>query len=89
MMLLYLGATTRSLLASSRTFLRIFGGMSLVAFAVAYYAYARWFISIWCFFAAWLSLVLLLHLAAQRGWSTAELRSRRRLSRIATPRVLP
>jgi hypothetical protein len=65
--LLYLMATTGSLLASSQPFLRLFGALVLGAFALAYSAYARWFVSVWCFFVAWLSVVLLLHFASRRG----------------------
>lgn len=64
-MLLYLAATTGSLLASSRGFLRAFGALALAAFGLAYLVYAQWFISVWCFFAAWLSLVLVLHFAVR------------------------
>lgn len=66
-MFLYLAVTTGSLIASSHGFLRIFGVLALAAFALAYIAYARWFISVWCFFAAWLSLVLVLHFARRRA----------------------
>lgn len=72
-MLLYLVVTTGSLMASSRGFIRAFGVLALFAFALAYLVYARWFISVWCFFAAWLSAVLLLHFAVRRGRPAAQI----------------
>ena len=66
-MLLYLAATTVSLLVTSLPMVRLFGALALGAFVASYVAYARWFISVWCFFAALLSVVVCLHLAAARG----------------------
>jgi hypothetical protein len=66
-MLLYLGVTTGALATSSRGFIRAFGVTSLFAFGAAYLAYARWFVSVWCFLAAWLSFVLVLHFAGLRA----------------------
>lgn len=65
-MTLYLIATTVSLLLSTHLRVRVFGAASMLAFAVAYASYARWFISVWCFFAALLSVLVYFHLAAQR-----------------------
>ena len=65
-MLMYLVATTGSLIASSDGFIRAFGVLAFAAFLVAYAAYAHWFISVWCFFAAWLSVVMVLHLVQLR-----------------------
>ncbi len=65
-MTLYLIATTASLLLSTHLRVRIFGAVSVLAFAVAYLFYARWFISVWCFFAALLSVLVYFHLATQR-----------------------
>lgn len=65
-MTLYLIATTASLLLSVHMRVRVFGAVSMLAFAVAYMFYARWFISVWCFFAALLSVLIYFHLAAQR-----------------------
>jgi hypothetical protein len=65
-MLIYLLATTGSLIASSHGYIRTFGVLVLVALLLAYGAYERWFISVWCFFAAWLSVVLVLHFAVRR-----------------------
>lgn len=65
-MLLYLTATTASLLLTSHWRVRLFGGLAFVAFIFAYLAYTRWFISVWCFFAALLSVVICVHLRAER-----------------------
>jgi len=65
-MTLYLTATTASLLLSAHVRVRIFGTLSALAFAAAYVFYARWFISVWCFFAALLSVLVYFHFAALR-----------------------
>lgn len=63
-MTLYLIATTTSLLLSAHLRVRVFGAASMLASAVAYAFYSRWFISVWCFFAALLSVLVFFHLAA-------------------------
>lgn len=63
---LYLLGTCISSLFSSHRSVRWFGGTSFVSFVVAYAFYAAWFISVWCFFAAVLSVIVLLHFPAQR-----------------------
>lgn len=63
-MTLYLSATTLGMLLSSHRTLKVFGALVLAASFVAYVAYARWFISVWCFFSAVLSVVVYLHVAA-------------------------
>ncbi len=60
-MSLYLLSTTVSPLVSTHSWVRVFGVLALASFAGVYYFYARWFISVWCFFAAVLSLVVLAH----------------------------
>lgn len=60
-MTLYLLSTTFSLLLSTHRPVRLFGALSLVSFGAAYSFYATWFISVWCFFAALLSVVVYLH----------------------------
>ncbi len=40
---------------------------------MAYYFYAQWFISVWCFFAALLSLAVYGHFAARQAWAKAPL----------------
>ena len=40
--------------------MNIFGFLLLLSFAAAYYFYATWFFSVWCFLAAILSVTVLL-----------------------------
>lgn len=60
-MTLYLLSTAVSLLLSTHRSVKVFGALSLLSFGAAYYFYAIWFISVWCFFAALLSAVVYLH----------------------------
>lgn len=60
-MTLYLLATTVSPLLSTHRMVRVFGVLALLSFGAAYFFYAIWFISVWCFFAALLSAVIYLH----------------------------
>lgn len=60
-MTLYLISTGVSLLLSSHRMVKLFGILALLSFAVAYGFYLKWFISVWCFFAALLSMVVYLH----------------------------
>ena len=57
----YLLSTTISPIVSSYPWVRVFGVLALMSFAGVYYFYAKWFISVWCFFAAVLSLVVFVH----------------------------
>ena len=59
-MTLYLVATTVSPLLSTLRGVQVFGALALLSFGAAYYFYATWFISVWCFFAALLSVVICL-----------------------------
>lgn len=59
---LYLLATTISLLLSTQWRMRLFGALALASAVVAYAAFARWFISVWCFFAGVLSVAVVLQL---------------------------
>ncbi|MEB0113117.1 hypothetical protein QN397_17340 [Variovorax sp. RTB1] len=71
-MTLYLLSTTLSPLLSTLRGVQVFGALVLLSFGAAYYFYATWFISVWCFFAALLSTVIYLHFAwrpTQRGGS--------------------
>ena len=71
-MTLYLVSTTLSPLLSTLRGVKVFGALALLSFGAAYYFYATWFISVWCFFAALLSTVIYLHFAwrpTQRGGS--------------------
>ncbi len=61
-MVLYLAATCVSCFFSSHGFVRLFGVLALLSFIVAYFVYVNALVSIWCFFAALLSLLIYLHL---------------------------
>lgn len=60
-MTLYLMSATLSPVLSTYRMVNDFGVLALLSFAAAYYFYATWFISVWCFFAALLSVVVYLH----------------------------
>ena len=66
-MTLYLMSTTMSPLMSSHRMVKVFGALALSSFAAAYFFYATWFISVWCFFAALLSAIVYLHFVARRN----------------------
>lgn len=59
-MTLYLLSTTTSPLLSTHRLVKLFGVLALSSFGGAYFFYATWFISVWCFFAALLSVVIYL-----------------------------
>jgi len=72
-MTLYLLSTTVSPILSTHRMVMVFGVLALLSFGAAYYFYATWFISVWCFFAALLSAVVYLHFVlrdAKRSRST-------------------
>ncbi len=60
-MAFYLLATTISAFFSSHKFIRLFGGLAFALAVLTYWLYAVAFISVWCFFAAILSFIILLH----------------------------
>lgn len=62
-MVLYFSATCLSFLVSSHPLLKVFGVLALATAIVAYHFAAAAFVSVWCFFAAVLSLVIYLHFA--------------------------
>ncbi len=62
-MSLYLLSTTISPLLSTHRMVEVFGVLALLSFGAAYYFYAVWFISVWCFFAALLSVTVYFHFA--------------------------
>ena len=66
-MTLYLLSTTASPLVSAHRMVKVFGAMALLSFGAAYYFYAAWFISVWCFLAALLSAVIYLHFAGRKA----------------------
>lgn len=61
----YLAGTGISMLFSSYRLVRVFGIAALLSFLAAYAVYAKWFISVWCFFAAVLSMIVLLHFTSR------------------------
>ena len=60
-MTVYVLATCVSSFVSSCNTIRWFGVATFVALVAAYAFYAFWFISVWCFFAAVLSVIVLVH----------------------------
>lgn len=58
-MILYVLGTCVSSLFSSHQWVRLFGVVSFLSFGTAGYFYKAWFISVWCFFAAVLSSIVL------------------------------
>jgi len=61
-MVFYLAATSVSCFFSSHGFIKLFGVLMFLSFIAAYLVHAMAFLSIWCFFAAILSLLIYLHL---------------------------
>ncbi len=61
MMLLYITATCLVSIFSSHKLIRTFGILALLLFALAYWFYTAAFFSVWCFFAAILSLIIYFH----------------------------
>ena len=61
-MVLYLAATCVSCFVSSHGFVKLFGVLSLSSFIAAYIVHIGALVSIWCFFAAILSVLIYLHL---------------------------
>lgn len=58
----YLAATCISEFVSSHMFVRLFGVLALLSFIATYLVYTRALVSIWCFFAALLSILIYIHL---------------------------
>ena len=58
---LYVAATCVSTFFSSHRIINVFGFLALILFIVAYWFYTVAFFSVWCFFAAILSVVIYLH----------------------------
>ncbi|HKP75554.1 MAG TPA: DUF6629 family protein [Longimicrobiaceae bacterium] len=58
----YVAATCFSEFFSSHTFARLFGVLTLLSFIATYLFYTRALISVWCFFAALLSVLIFCHL---------------------------
>ena len=66
-MTLYLMSTTISPILSTHRLVKVFGALALLSFAATYFLFTTWFISVWCFFAAILSVIVFLHLVLRRG----------------------
>lgn len=60
-MALYLAATCVGCFFSSHKLINLFGVLALLLFIAAYWIHATAFFSVWCFFAAILSVVIYLH----------------------------
>jgi hypothetical protein len=58
---LYIAATCVSALFSSQRIVNLFGALAFVLFVVAFWFYYVAFFSVWCFFAAILSVVIFLY----------------------------
>ncbi|MDX8402827.1 MAG: DUF6629 family protein [Mariprofundaceae bacterium] len=58
MMVLYVAATSIVAFFSSHALIRLFGLMTLLFFAISYWFYTEAFFSVWCFFAAIISLII-------------------------------
>lgn len=65
-MILYVLGTCISSLFSSHLWVRLFGLVSFLSFSAAGLFYRVWFISVWCFFAAILSSIVLLYFLRRR-----------------------
>ena len=76
---LYLASTCFTGFVSSHTFVRMFGVLALLSFTASYVLYTRALVSVWCFFAAILSLLIYLHLRYRNlgGFPKPEVRSGR------------
>lgn len=59
---LYVAATCVSAFFSSHRFVNLFGVLALASFVLAYMIYAHALVSVWCFFAALLSVLMYVHL---------------------------
>lgn len=62
----YVAATCFSEWFSSHTFVRLFGVLALLSFIATYIFYTRALVSVWCFFAAILSVLIFAHLRYRR-----------------------
>ena len=67
---LYVLATCVSSFISSCNTIRMFGVATFIALLVAYAIYAFWFISVWCFFAAVLSVIVVVHFRSHEHYDS-------------------
>lgn len=66
-MIMYLIATCVSSLFSSDRIIQVFGALSFVTFVAAYAIHVATFFSVWCFFAAILSLIVFVYFRQARS----------------------
>lgn len=59
---LYVAATCVSAFFSSHRFVNLFGVLALLSFIITYVIYAHALVSVWCFFAALLSILMYVHM---------------------------
>lgn len=65
--ILYISVTIGALLMSSSRFIRWFGALTLLSAASAWFFYEQAFTSVWCFFAALLSLLIVGYILVVTG----------------------
>ncbi|MBI1213458.1 MAG: hypothetical protein GC190_18515 [Alphaproteobacteria bacterium] len=70
-MVLYLIATCAGSLFSSDRIIQLFGALSFATFIAAYAIHVATFFSVWCFFAALLSLIIFFYLRKRRSGALA------------------
>lgn len=63
----YVVFTVATGICSSQRFARIFCGLLFVAYWVSFYAYTETYTSVWCFFAALLSMIVFVHLRLKQA----------------------
>jgi len=66
-MVFYLAATCVSCLVSTNKLINLFGALLLLSFLAAYQIHIATFVSVWCFFAALLSLIVYLYFRARQN----------------------
>lgn len=76
-MILYLIATCASSFVSRHRNIRLFGALSLGSFAIAYAIHAETTVSVWCFFAAALSIVVYAYFWKERSIARVLLSAKR------------
>ena len=74
-MILYVSGTCVSSVFSSFKLVRLFGLVSFLSFGATAVFYRTWFISVWCFFAAVLSSIILLHFLERSSSRSGQSRS--------------
>lgn len=60
--ILYISVTVGALLMSTSPFIQWFGALTLLSASLAWFAYEKAFTSVWCFFAAVLSFLIVIYL---------------------------